>query len=78
MWFGSVLLLLIGLFGSLDSFDHSWPALCYGVRLKQEGCVTADAEGNDSDLMPTIQTYRYTSLATLGNVPTMLRFAVIK
>lgn len=45
------------------------------LRPKQEGCVRADAEGNDNDLMPTIQTYRYPSLTTSGNVPTMLRFA---
>jgi hypothetical protein len=45
------------------------------VCSKQEGCVTADAEKNDNDLVPTIQTYGYTCLATSGNVPTMQRFA---
>lgn len=45
------------------------------VRSKQEGYITADAGGNDDDLMPTIQTYRYASLATSGNVPTMPCFA---
>jgi hypothetical protein len=75
LWFSCGLVRGISLFGSLDSFSHGWPALCYGLRSKQEGYVTADAKGNDNDLMPTIQTYRYTSLTTLGNVPTMQRFA---
>jgi hypothetical protein len=45
------------------------------VCSKQEGYVTADAGGNDDDIMPTIQTYRKASLTTSGNVPTMLHFA---